>query len=195
MLTERNVRALLETDGPVERMFLNDEFEVWAVGDDLVAKFPRTEIDAAKVPVEAALHPTIRGLLGDVVPAIRMVGTMEGAARRFIVQERATGSQGQTVDGVTVSPGEGLPVHIGSLFGALHRVSGSRARELGAGERTLSFAVPPISDEALAATTEIAGAAVRRFLAEPPPNRPTAERCATRTSRANMSSSMRGGAG
>jgi len=86
MLTERNVRALLETDGPVERMFLNDEFEVWAVGDDLVAKFPRTEIDAAKVPVEAALHPTIRGLLGDVVPAIRMVGTMEDAARRFIVQ-------------------------------------------------------------------------------------------------------------
>jgi aminoglycoside phosphotransferase (APT) family kinase protein len=169
MLTERNVRALLDTDGPVERMFLNDEFEVWAVGDDLVAKFPRTKIDAAKVPVEAALHPTIRGLLGDVVPAIRMLGTMGDAGRRFIVQERATGSQGQTVEGVTVSPGDGLSVHIGSLFGALHRVSGSRARELGAGERTLSFAVPPISDEALAATTEIADAAVRRFLAEPPP--------------------------
>src|SRR6478735_8272286 len=122
MLTERYVRALLETDGPVERMFLNDEFEVWAVGDDLVAKFPRTEIDAAKVPVEAALHPTIGGLLGDVVPAIRMVGTMDDAGRRFIVHERATGVQGQPIDGVLTGAADGLAEDIGRLLGALHEV-------------------------------------------------------------------------
>src|SRR5437016_11383102 len=111
-------------------MFLNDEFDVWAVGDDLVAKFPRTAIDADKIASEVRLHPTLRRLLGDIVPAIRIVDATGDATARFIVHERATGSQGQTVEAITISAGDGLARHIGSLFGALHRVNGSRAHEL-----------------------------------------------------------------
>ena len=185
------MRALLETDGPVERMFLNDEFEVWAVGDDLVAKFPRTEIDAAKVPVEAALHPTIRGLLGDVVPAIRMVGTMGDAGRRFIVHERATGSQGQTVDGAsTVSAADGLS--------ASHRTTCS-AHSIGSAAHEHTISAPVNARCRSWCSRSARSHSLRRrisrgtrsgasFLALPP-GPPTAERCAIPTSRANTSSS------
>jgi aminoglycoside phosphotransferase (APT) family kinase protein len=169
MLTERDVRALLTTDGPVDRMFLNDEFDVWAVGDGLVAKFPRTEIDAAKVPVEAALHPTIRGVLGDVVPAIRVVGTMSDGGRRFIVYERATGVQGQTIDGASAGAADGLAEDIGRLFGALHEVGAQDAYGLGAGTRTISYEMQPLRDATVDRATEIAGDAIGRFLSRPAP--------------------------
>ena len=132
MLTERDVRALLTTDAPVERMVLGEGFDVWAVGSDLVAKFPRTEIDAAKVPVEEALHPTVRGLLVDVVPAIRMVRPMGDGTRRFVAHARATGRQGQTSDGVTITGGEDLAADIGALFGSLHQIGMREAHDLGA---------------------------------------------------------------
>jgi len=147
------VRALLHTDASVERMFLNDEFDVWAVGEDLVAKFPRTEIDAAKVPVEEALHPTLRRLLGDVVPEIRLIGSMGDTDRRFIVHKRANGRQGQTIDGVTISPADGLARHLGTLFRTLHEVDVRGVCELGIGERHLSFDLPPLSEETIATTT------------------------------------------
>ena len=103
-------------------MFLNDEFDVWAVGDDLVAKFPRTDVDAAKVVVEEALHPTLRRLLGDVVPPIP--GRLERWTVRaaVLVHERAGGDQGQTVEGITITPADGLAEHIGALLGAVHQV-------------------------------------------------------------------------
>jgi len=169
VLTERDVRALLDTDASVARMFLNDEFDVWAVGGDLVAKFPRTEIDAAKVPLEEALHPTLRRLLGDVVPAIRMVGAMDHDDRRFIVHERATGRQGQTIDGVTIAPADGLAGHLGALFRRLHEVDARQVFDVGIGERRLSFELPPLSEETVARTTEIVGDAVARFLGSTPP--------------------------
>ncbi len=169
MLTEAGVHTLLDTDAPLHRMFLNDEFDVWAIGDDLVAKFPRTEIDAAKVPVEASLHPTLRGLLGEVVPAIRMTGAMDGSGYRFIVHERATGTQAQTIDGVTIASAAGLADHIGILLGTLHQVGADEAHMLGAGTRTVSFEVQSLGDAAVSAMTEIAGDAVTRFLSSPPP--------------------------
>jgi aminoglycoside phosphotransferase (APT) family kinase protein len=170
VLTERDVRALLDADASVERMFLNDEFDVWAVGEDLVAKFPRTEIDAAKVPLEETLYPTLRRLLGDVVPEIRMVGTMDGSDRRFIVHERATGRQGQTIDGVTISPADGLAGQLGALLRTLHEVDARQAFELGIGERPLSFERPTLSEGTIATTTDIVGDAVARFLASTPPS-------------------------
>lgn len=169
MLTEADARALLDTAAPVHRMFLNEEFDVWAIGDDLVAKFPRTDIDAAKVPIEGALHQTLRRVLGDVVPRIRMTGTMDAGGRRFIVHERANGTQGQTIDGVTIPPADGLAGHIGALLGTLHQVSADEAFALDAGERELSFQMQGLSDAAVGATTEIAGDAVGRFLANPSP--------------------------
>jgi aminoglycoside phosphotransferase (APT) family kinase protein len=169
VLTERDVRALLDTDASVERMFLNDEFDVWAVGEDLVAKFPRTEIDAEKVPVEEALHPALRRLLGDVVPAIRLVGTMDHDDRRFIVHERATGRQGQTVEGVTVTPADGLADDVGRIFGALHRIGADDAHDLGAGARTVPHEMQPLSEATVAATADIAGDAVGRFLSSSAP--------------------------
>jgi aminoglycoside phosphotransferase (APT) family kinase protein len=163
------VLALLDTDAPVERMFLNDEFDVWAVGENLVAKFPRTEIDAAKVPVEEALHPEVRRLLGDVVPAIRLIGTMDHDDRRFIVHERATGRQGQTIAGVTITPASGLADDVGRILGALHRLGADAARDLGAGTRALPSEMQPLRDATVPATTDIAGDAVARFLATPAP--------------------------
>jgi aminoglycoside phosphotransferase (APT) family kinase protein len=180
VLTERDVRAILATDAPVARMFLNDEFDVWAVGDDLVAKFPRTDVDAAKIDVEEALHPTLRRLLGDVVLPIHRVGSMDGSGRRFIVHERASGHQGQTVEGITIAPGDGLAEHVGALLGTVHQVAAHEAFELGAGERPLSFAVPDLSDATVAATTEIAGEAVGRFLSAPGP-RPSDRRALCHT--------------
>jgi aminoglycoside phosphotransferase (APT) family kinase protein len=169
VLTEADVRELLDTDGPLQRMFLNDEFDVWAVGDDLVAKFPRSEIDAAKIASEEAIHPTLRRLLGDVVPPIRMAKQAGEGGPPFIVHARASGSQGQRIDGATVAPGDGLAQHVGSLFEALHGVDGCAARELGTGERTLSFQVPELSPATLAATTDIAGDAIGRFVSMSPP--------------------------
>jgi aminoglycoside phosphotransferase (APT) family kinase protein len=167
--TERDVLAILSTDEPVARMFLNDEFDVWAVGDDLVAKFPRTDVDAAKVTVEEALHPTLRRLLGDVVPPIRTVGSIDGSGRRFIAHQRASGHQGQTVEGDTIAPGDGLAEHVGALLGTLHQIGAPEAFELGAGERPLSFEVPELRDATVTATTEIAGDVVGRFLSSPAP--------------------------
>ncbi len=169
MLTERDVRAILAIDRPVTRMFLNDEFDVWAVGDELVAKFPRTDVDAAKVAVEEALHPRLRGLLGDAVPPIRTVGAMDSSGRGFVVRERASGHQGQTVEGITITPAEGLAEHVGALLGALHQVGGSQAFDLGAGERRISFVVPVLSEATVVATTEIAGDGIGRFVSGPAP--------------------------
>jgi aminoglycoside phosphotransferase (APT) family kinase protein len=169
VLTERDVLSILATDRPVARMFLNDEFDVWAVGDDLVAKFPRTDIDAAKVVVEEALHPTLRRLLGDVVPPIHRVGSIHGSGRRFIVHERAGGDQGQTVEGITIAPEDGLADHIGALLGTVHQVGAPEAFELGVGTRPLSFEAPELRDTTVAATTEIAGDAVGLFLSSSPP--------------------------
>ena len=169
MLTERDVLAILATDAPVSRMFLNDEFDVWAIGSDLIAKFPRTDVDAAKIDVEEALHPTLRRLLGDVVPPIRRVGSIDGSGRRFIVHERAGGDQGQTVEGDMIAPGDELADHVGALLRSVHQVGAREAFELGAGERPLSFEVPELRDTTVAATTEIAGDAVGRFLSSPGP--------------------------
>src|SRR5262245_28588348 len=156
-------------DAPVGLMNVNREFEVWAIGDDLVAKFPRTEVDAAKVPIEEAMHPTVRALLGDVVPAIRRTGTMDPSDRRFIVHERAKGLQGQTSGGVTIAPADGLAEDVGSLFGALHRIEAREALDLGAGTRAVRFEIQDLSDETIAATTAIVGDAIAEFLASPIP--------------------------
>jgi len=169
VLTADDVRALLDTDDSVERMFLNDEFDVWAVGDRLVAKFPRTEVDAAKVPLEEGVHATLRRLLGDVVPPIQMVGTMDRTDRRFIVHERATGVQGQTIDGVTIRPADGLVEHLGTLFRSLHQVPAAEAFALGVGERHLSFTVPSLAEDTVEATGEIVGDAAAGFLESAPP--------------------------
>jgi aminoglycoside phosphotransferase (APT) family kinase protein len=169
VLTERDVLSILATDRPVARMFLNDEFDVWAVGDELVAKFPRTDIDAAKVVVEEALHPTLRRLLGDAVPPIRTVGAMDSSGRRFVMHERASGDQGQTIEGITITPADGLAEHVGAILSALHRMGGSQASELGAGERRVSFVVPDLSDATVAAVTQIAGEGIGRFLSGPGP--------------------------
>ena len=64
MRLQRDVQILLGTDEPAHLLLDGEEFETWAIGEDLVAKFPRTAVDAAKVPMEAAVHPLLRRLLG-----------------------------------------------------------------------------------------------------------------------------------
>ena len=163
------MRVLVGTEASVERMFLNAEFDVWAIGEDLVAKFPRTDIDAAKLPIEQALFPTLRRLLGDVVPAMRMSGTMHQDGRPFVVHDRASGRQGQTVAGVTIAPTDGLADDVGRLLGALHTIGADEAHRVGAGTRTVPFEIQPLREAAIAEMTAIVGDAVPRFLASPVP--------------------------
>ena len=169
MLTEADVRELLDTDAALHRISLNDGFDVWAVGDGLVAKFARTPIDADKVLSEQRLHPTLRRLLGDVVPAIRMSGTTGNADRRFIVHHRASGRQAQTNEGETITPVDGLASEIGRLFGQLHQIGSREAYDLGAGTRTLSFDIQPLRQASITAMQEVVGDAVARFLSAAPP--------------------------
>jgi aminoglycoside phosphotransferase (APT) family kinase protein len=167
VLSENDVRAYLDTDLDLRLLLLGDEFETWAVGDDLIAKFPRRREDAAKVPVEVALHPTLRRLLGDLVPPIRAVGEMHPPGSRFIVHERALGTQGQTDDGETIRPGSGLAADVGRALASLHGVDAATAFELGAGERGVTYSLPQLTEATLAMAIEIAGDDVSRFLALP----------------------------
>jgi aminoglycoside phosphotransferase (APT) family kinase protein len=175
MLTERDVRALLDTTLPVEPVFLGEEFETWAVGDDLVAKFSRTEYDGAKVPLEVAVHPLLRELLGEIVPAIRSSGDMDESGFRFIVHERASGTQGQTQDGVTIRVSDGLAEDIGRLLGRLHTVEAATVSALGLGERRVSYELPVMDERVMREVTDVLGDAISRFLAAAPPE-PSARR-------------------
>ena len=167
MLTEADVRALLGTEVPVHRMFLG-EFDTWAIGDDLVAKFPRTAYDAAKVPLEVAVHPILRELLGDVVPAIRSTGRMrDGSA--YVVHERARGTQGQTDGGSSITPGEELAADVGVLLGRIHAVDAATASGWRLGERQVSYETPNLGDHALSFAARTLGERLDTFLAAPPP--------------------------
>ena len=169
MLTERDVHRLLGTDLPVHRLVLGEEFDVWALGADLIAKFSRTPYDADKVPLEHAVHPLLRELLGPVVPDVHSVGEMDEPGLRFIVQERATGIQGQGADGVTVTAGDGLAEHVGWLLGRLHTVEAEEVFALGLGERVVSFQFPDLDETVTHAVEEVIGDDLPRFLGTPPP--------------------------
>jgi aminoglycoside phosphotransferase (APT) family kinase protein len=170
MRSERDVKALLHTDRPAQRMFLGEEFDTWAIGPDLVAKFPLSAVEAEKVSIEAAVHPLLRGQLGDLVPVIRMVGVLDdGSGFPFIVHERARGVQGQTDEGNSIVPARGLAEHVGSIFATLHDVAGEEAFALGVGERPITFAIPTIDDATLAAVTALVGDEASKFLASSPP--------------------------
>jgi aminoglycoside phosphotransferase (APT) family kinase protein len=169
VLTRRDVRTILDTDLPVHRLLLGDEFETWAIGDDLVAKFPRTEYDAAKVPMEEAVHPLLRQPLGDLVPAIRAIGEMTPGGFRYIVHERASGIQGQTGDGVSIGPAAGLADDVGRALARLHSVDAASVFALGLGEHRVAFEVPDLDERTIGIATDIIGDRLAAFLREPPP--------------------------
>jgi aminoglycoside phosphotransferase (APT) family kinase protein len=169
MRSQRDVQILLGMDEPAHLLLRSEEFETWAIGEDLVAKFPRTAVNAEKVPTEAAVHPLLRRLLGHVVPAIRMVGELDdGSGFPVIVHERAGGVQGQTNEGDTIVQGPGLAEHVGSILATLHEVPAREAFALGLGERSVAFDTPVIEDATLERVTAIVGDAVSRFLASSP---------------------------
>ena len=58
---------------------------------------------------------------------------MDSSGRRFVMHERASGDQGQTVEGITIAPADGLAEHVGALLGSLHQVDKQEASELGGG--------------------------------------------------------------
>jgi aminoglycoside phosphotransferase (APT) family kinase protein len=170
MRSQREVQLLLHTDEPAHLLLSGEEFDTWAIGDDLIAKFPRTAVDAEKVSIEAAVHPLLRDRLGHLVPAIRLIGELEdGSGFPFIVHERAPGVQGQTLDGVSVVPGPGLAEHTGSIFATLHQITADEAFAIGLGERPIAFDVPTIERATLAAVEDLVGDEASRFLASEPP--------------------------
>jgi aminoglycoside phosphotransferase (APT) family kinase protein len=167
--TERDVQTLLDTNLPARRMFLG-EFDTWAVGSELVAKFPRSAVEAEKVRVEVAIHSFVRSLLGDVVPVLRMVGELDdGTGFPYMVHERATGVQGQTVEGVTIEPARGLAEHVGSLFSKLHTIGEEEALARGVGDRSITWDRPRIDDDTVDALTVHGGDEASTFLASSPP--------------------------
>ncbi len=171
MRSPRDVQLLLHTDAAAHLLFSGEEFDTWAIGDDLVVKFPRTAVDAAKVPVEAAVEPLLRERLGHLVPAIRMLGELDdGSGFPFIVHERARGIQGQTNDGTTIVPTRGLAEHAGSILATLHSITAEEAFALGVGERPTSFDVPNIDAASMTAVTAIVGDEASRFVASEPPS-------------------------
>jgi aminoglycoside phosphotransferase (APT) family kinase protein len=170
VLAERDVRTLLATQLPLRRLFLGDEFDVWAVGDELIAKFSRTEYDGAKVPLEVAVHPLLRELLGSVVPAIHSSGEMDEPGFRFIVHERANGTQAQTDDGVAIEPGRGLAENIGRLLAKIHVVDAEAVFALGLGERAVSFEAPHLEERTIEIATRIVGSQLAEFMGAPRPH-------------------------
>jgi aminoglycoside phosphotransferase (APT) family kinase protein len=169
VLTALDVRRILGTALPVRRLFLGEEFDTWAVGDDLVAKFALTDTDAGKVPLEAAVHPMLRELLGDVVPAIRDVGEMTPGGFRYIVHDRARGTQGQTDHGETIEPAPGLAEDAGRLLGRIHSMRAEVVFALGLGERGLSFEGPTLDERTVAVATEQIGERLDAFIEAPRP--------------------------
>jgi aminoglycoside phosphotransferase (APT) family kinase protein len=171
MRSQRDVQLLLHTDEPAHLLLSGEEFDTWAVGEELVVKFPRTAVDAEKVSVEAAVHPLLRERLGHLVPAIRLIGELEdGSGFPFIVHERAMGVQGQTIDGLSIVPDPGLAEHVGSVFARLHEITADEAFALGLGERPVTFDVPTIEPATLEAVAGIVGEEASRFLAGEPPS-------------------------
>jgi hypothetical protein len=79
-----------------------------------------------------------------------MVGELDdGTGFPYMVHDRATGVQGQTVEGVTVDPARGLAEHVGSLFSKLHDPSGEKRRSPGVSASDVCFSRAPMpSDEA-----------------------------------------------
>ena len=164
------VRALLGTDLPLRLLLTTDEFDTWALGEDLVAKLPRNEEHAWKVASELALHGLLREQLGDLVPAIRRVGEPAGGFPfPFLVYDRARGVQGQGNDGATIEPGPGLAARAARFLAALHAISAEVAYAHKAGDREVWFEAPTLSAATVERVSSIAGDAVRRFLEAPPP--------------------------
>jgi aminoglycoside phosphotransferase (APT) family kinase protein len=163
-------RALLRTNEPLDLLLHGDEFDTWRVGDGMVVKFPRNEIDAAKVPLELAVDALARPRVGELMPPIVfVVEPSNDFPWTYLGYAAASGTQGQTIDGVTIRPGAGLCEAIGSFLDRLHVIDEDPAHAAGLGDRKVSFDVPSLTDAAIEATTAIAGDAVRRFLDQPPP--------------------------
>jgi aminoglycoside phosphotransferase (APT) family kinase protein len=170
LTSPEQVRSLLGTDLPLGLLLATDEFDTWAVGDELVAKLPRNEVHAWKVASELALHGLLRERLGDLVPAIRRAGEpAEGFPFPFLVYDRARGLQGQDNDGATISPGPGLAASAARFLAALHAIAPEVAYAHEAGDREVWFETPALSPATVERVSAIAGDGLRRFLDATPP--------------------------
>ncbi len=108
------VRSILsEVDGSLASLDLRlvlhgDEFDTWAVGDEIFVKFPRSKVFAAKVGIEAAFTPLVQACLGTLVPDIVLASDpIRSFPWPFLGHRRARGIQGQAADGTTVTPSFG----------------------------------------------------------------------------------------
>ena len=163
-----------EPERAVRLLLAGDEFDTWRVDDRLVVKFPRSEEHAAKVSVEIALHPLLRDRLGALVPGLGLIG---GPDHRFpfpfVGFEPATGVQGQTLDGRTVTPGPGLAADVAAALRRLHEVDEATALAAGAGLRPLRWEAPALDRRSLERIAGLPVPDALAFLEEPPPPRGT----------------------
>ena len=146
----------------IELQHVNEEFDVWAIGSDRIAKVPRTPTDEAKVATEIALYPLITDALGSRVP--RILDAVEQDGRSILVYERAVGTQGQTIDGHTIEPDPTLASSLGEVLGSLHQIDEATAHEAGAGDRTVTLQPPGLGSRTLELVRQLVGDAVESFL-------------------------------
>lgn len=170
--TPEEIRAALGTTDDVRLLLASNDFDTWAVGDDRVAKFPRSAEHAEKVPFELALYPLIRDRLGELVPAIVDRGESEGIP--FVVYERARGTQGQTMNGVAIQPGAGLAADLGRILGSLHSITVGEARNVGARDRRVWFDEVRLAPETVEVVSDVIGERVLLAFLEADRPRPVA---------------------
>jgi aminoglycoside phosphotransferase (APT) family kinase protein len=149
------IRAALGTTDHVRLLAVTDENDTWAIGDHLVAKFPRSPECAEKVPFELALYPLVRERLGALVPEIIDRGEFDGLP--FVIYERARGLQGQSMDGTVVRPGLGLATDLGEILASLHSITVADARKVGAMDRRVWLDELRLAPETIAVATDIVG--------------------------------------
>jgi len=149
------IRAALGTTESVRLLAVTDENDTWAIGEHLVAKFPRSSEYAEKVPLELALYPLVRERLGALVPEIADRGESDGIP--FVVYERALGHQGQAMDGTVAPLGVGLAVALGIILASLHSITAGDARTVGAMNRKVWLDEVRLAPETIAAVSDIIG--------------------------------------
>ncbi|MGH2350111.1 MAG: phosphotransferase, partial [Chloroflexota bacterium] len=135
----------LRTEG-VERLDTGGEHYTFAVGNDLIFRFPRDAATAAKTAREVALLAELAPVLPLPVPTVRYLGRLSAwFPYLFTGQQRIAGVMGE----VLRPPQEHWPQlaeQLGAFFSALHAFTVERAAGIGIRSRPLEAPEVLIAD-------------------------------------------------
>jgi aminoglycoside phosphotransferase (APT) family kinase protein len=136
--TADQIRVAIHIDEGVQLLTVSDEFDTWAIGSTAVLKLARADDHGKKLAAESRVQPLLHQALDGLVPAVLDRGEIAGAA--WTLYERATGRQGQTIDGTTVRAAAGLAEDVGRTLAGLHATPVEAALALGVAGRDVALA-------------------------------------------------------